>query len=46
MDAVQDSASWIIDLLADNPTEWWALLALGCITLVWLVGRSARTERF
>jgi hypothetical protein len=46
MDSVQDGFGWIMDLLSDNPTEWWLVLALGCIALVWLVGRSARAERF
>lgn len=46
MDTVEDGLVWIMGLISDNPTEWWAVLALGCIALVWLVGRSARASRF
>lgn len=46
MDSVQDGFGWIIDLLSDNPTGSWLILAAACIALVWLVGRSARTSRF
>jgi hypothetical protein len=46
MDSVQDGVVWIIDVLSENPTGSWLILAAGCIALVWLVGRSARTSRF
>lgn len=46
MDAIQYGIGWVMDLIEENPTQWWFLIALPCLGLVWLVGRSASVDRF